>query len=145
MAADLLERRRAVLEAALASQGLTIRPDSGLCRAYIHGMLEAYYTPELISFICGLHKYLYEYTDYGLRCSDIIPRLARMLAPSMGSYEAALTYAKKHEVPIIKAETLSKYGLPEIWPWLQTSPKAVAPGSTCVFHNDLSSATNCVR
>ncbi|KAG5191282.1 hypothetical protein JKP88DRAFT_151251, partial [Tribonema minus] len=111
--------RRTVLEAALSAHGLTIRPDSGLCRGYIHNTLEPHYTPDVIAFICGLHKYLYECTDYGAWCSDTILRLARMLAPSMGSYESALTYAKKHEVPILKAETLSEYGMPDVWPWLQ--------------------------
>jgi hypothetical protein len=113
-----LSSRRAVLEAALSEHGMTIRPDSGLCRAYLHGMLPSQYTPDMIAFTCGMHRYLYEYTNYGELCSEIIPRLATLLAPSMGSYEAALAYAKKHEAPILKAETIALYGMPEVWPWM---------------------------
>lgn len=116
--------RRQDLERVLKSQGLELRADSALCRAYISNTLDVYYTPDLVAFICALHKYLYEYTDYAIKCAETLPRVARMLAPALGSYENALMYAKKHETPILKAETLAKFGLPVVWPWLpRNAPK----------------------
>ncbi|KAG5186388.1 hypothetical protein JKP88DRAFT_156905 [Tribonema minus] len=110
--------RRQELEDVLKAQGLDLRSDSALCRAYICGSLDSFYTPELIAFICGVHKYLYEYTDYAQKCAEILPRVARMLAPALGGYENALVYTKKYETPMLKAESLAKFGLPSTWPWL---------------------------
>jgi hypothetical protein len=118
------DERRATLKAALVAAGLELRDDSGLCRAYIESALDECYTPELIAFICGLHRFLYEHTDYPSRCAEIIPRVARGLAPCMGGYAAALAYARRNETPILKAEALAKYGLPEVWPWL---PQTTTP------------------
>lgn len=113
--------RRALLEEALGKQGLVIRPDSSLCRSYIQGTLSSEYTPDTIAYMCGIHKWLYEYTSYPYKCAVLLPASAHHMSASMGSYTAALSYVKQHEAPLIKAAVLEEYGVPDNWPWLQSS------------------------
>ena len=116
--------RRASLEKALAEQGLVIRKDSALCSCYIDGTLDSSYTPEAIAHLCGLHKYLYEYTDYSARCACILPAIANGLSSSLGSYEAAWKYVVQSEAPLIKMRVLQEFGVPLVWPWLNEGRSA---------------------
>jgi hypothetical protein len=110
-----------VLEKALSEQGLTIRKDSSLCKSFIEGTLDASYTPEGIAYLCGLHRYLYEYTDYSARCAAILPRIANALSSSLGGYNAAWEYVTTVEAPLIKMAILQENPVPQVWPWMASS------------------------
>lgn len=132
------EDRQAQLEAALAEKSLELRGDSQLCSSYIAGTLDETYTPELITEICCLHRWLYESTDYSSRCQAILPQRAMQLAPSLGSYSAAWQYVKVNEASALKTQVLAEFGIPQVWPWLamktvgtQSPPSDTAASNSC--------------
>jgi hypothetical protein len=113
--------RRGILEQALSKRGLVIRADSSLCKSFIEGTLDASYTPEAVTQLCGLHKFLYEYTNYSQRCASILPAIANALSSSLGSYDAAWNYVVTTEAPIIKCQVLRENPVPvDKWPWEET-------------------------
>lgn len=114
------DERRRVLEELMAAQGMEIRPDSSLCKCFIAGTLDPSYTAETVTFLCGLHKFLYLYTPYSARCSVILPAIANGLSSSLGSYDSAWKYVVQHEAPLLKLSVLEEVGgVPTVWPWLE--------------------------
>lgn len=110
--------RRLALQEALSAQKIDMRPDSALCKSFIEGTLDRSYTLDTVVYLCGLHRYLYDYTNYSERCAMILPRIASVLTSSLGGYEAAWAYCVRNEAPLIKAEVLQEVGVPEVWPWM---------------------------
>lgn len=109
------------LKQALAEQGVQLRNDSSLCRCFIEGTLDPeLYSANIVAEICALHKYLFCYTSYAADCHAILPPLAARLAGPLGGWNAAWSYVKQNEAPLIKNAAIAAVGgIPEKWPWLR--------------------------
>jgi hypothetical protein len=110
------------LKRALAVQGVELRQDSQLCKAFIAGTLSDEYTAEVVAETCAVHKFLYTCTSYSAECHRVLPALAARLATPMGGYEYAWNYVITYEAPLIKAECIAQAGGVPVdkWPWQKT-------------------------
>jgi hypothetical protein len=113
------------LKQALAEQGVALRSDSSLCKCYIDGFLDpAVYDASTVAHVCALHKFLYTYTSYSADCHATLPQLAARLAGPLGGWNAAWSYVKEFEAPIVKAAAIEAVGgIPSTWPWLRHAEK----------------------
>lgn len=109
-------KRAKVLRNELFKHEMNIRPDSMLCKAYLEGTTPL--NAETVAYVSALHRYLYDFTPYGQRCAVELPAQAHLLSSAMGGYLPALKYLKVHQAPIIKAEILQQYPVPDQWPWM---------------------------
>lgn len=119
------DERLKTLKQALAIEGVALRSDSSLCKCYIDGFLDPnVYDAATVAHVCALHKFLYCYTSYAADCHAVLPSLAARLAGPLGGWNAAWSYVKESEAPIIKAAAIGAAGgIPQIWPWQRHADK----------------------
>lgn len=142
----MADERYTSLLACLATEGVELRADSQLCKAFLQGTLDPSYTPAAVAHTCALHKYLFEYTPYMLRCQAILPQVAMQLAPSLGSYSAAWKFVKTSETPLIKAAVLAECGVPSRWPWLpvtEAEDAAITSAESDCSTSDMTGESDC--
>lgn len=107
--------RRSELIESLSLQGLQLRYDSRLCYCYIRGELGEDWDLERVVRECGTMHWLFNYTNYPIRCRQAFDYFAEFSNCNNRTYE----YVKQNVHPHIKAETIMGLGgLPDRWPWL---------------------------
>ena len=109
-----VKTRRGELITALQNIGLRLRHDSSLCHAYISGSLGDDWSLESVVEECAIMHWLFTYTDYPIRCRQAYDFFARSHTDGRTLHE----FITNKVNPLIKADTIAIFGIPEKWPWL---------------------------
>jgi hypothetical protein len=107
---QMYDKRKLILEEAMALKKLSIRSDSKLCQGFIDGKIKKYTVDEVVERMCQM-KYLFDYCDMDTYISKEI----------VGELEYRGRYDKDDVFSMAEHSALSDNGgkYPKIYPWLK--------------------------
>jgi len=110
--------RTSILEDHLCIHGLTIRPDSRLCHAFMEGRLGHDWDVHRVVKECCMMHWLYTCTDYPIRIDQAYTYFSYIFVDGKMVHE----FVRDNVQPHIKAEIiLSHGGIPTVWPWINNT------------------------